>query len=260
MNAPRSLDGDCVSALSIVIVPGLGVRRYMEPTRAALATRGHHVRVVAPPGSRRAPVELRAYAGWLVEQMSSAEPTDVLIGLSVGAQAAALAAQEATVRHLVLIAPTFDPKRRGTPRLIAWMLWEGREERLRLLVTQAGEWLAAGPWRIARMVRSARKVLIEDELAEVQATVTVVHPERDDYSTLAYGESLADAVGGRSVVIAAAVHSWPYADAERFIKLVEMLDAPEQQSPDGDRGLMDPLTPVEVGTDHPSTRTEGDRR
>ena len=61
-------------------------------------------------------MDLAAYGRELGAEISAAgKPVDVLIGLSAGTQAAAVAAAATPlVRRLVLVSPTVDPESRGT--------------------------------------------------------------------------------------------------------------------------------------------------
>ena len=92
-----------------------------------------------------------------------------------------------------------------------------------LLPHQLQDWRRAGPARIATVVRSARKVAIEQVLADVSCPVTVVHAERDVITSHAYAAQLAAAADGELVVVPDATHSWPYDDPTRFAALVARL-------------------------------------
>jgi pimeloyl-ACP methyl ester carboxylesterase len=140
------------------------------------------------------------------------------VGLSVGAQAAAVAAAALSteqLRRLALVSPTVDPQARTAPRLLGRWLAAGRLERPGLLAEQAPDWRAAGARRLVQVVRSALRVRIEDVLPRVTAELTVVHGDDDAVTSHAYAARLADS-GGRLVVVPGATHSWPYADADRF--------------------------------------------
>jgi pimeloyl-ACP methyl ester carboxylesterase len=74
---------------------------------------------------------------------------------------------------------------------------------------------------LVQLLRSAPAVHIEDVLSGVQATLTVVHAERDRITSHAYAARLAAERSARLVVVPGATHSWPYGDPERFADLVE---------------------------------------
>lgn len=71
------------------------------------------------PGEPGAPADLQNYGEELARRISTGSPLDLLVGLSVGAQAAAVAATAVPtgqVRHVMLISPTVDPNvRTGHP-------------------------------------------------------------------------------------------------------------------------------------------------
>jgi pimeloyl-ACP methyl ester carboxylesterase len=108
----------------VLIVPGAAVRSYVQPAADALCDRGVEAHLLAAPGELGAQADLRSYGKELACQLSCAGPLDLLIGLSVGAQAAAVAATTAScrVRHLMLVSPTVDPQARTVPRLVGrWL-------------------------------------------------------------------------------------------------------------------------------------------
>ncbi|WP_158228409.1 alpha/beta fold hydrolase [Pseudonocardia sp. MH-G8] len=207
-----------------MIVPGAAVRRYARPAAESLTGRGIDARLLPAPGEPGIPADLRGYGAQLARQISTAAPVDLLIGLSVGAQAAAVAAAAvppAQLGRLMLVSPTVDPSARTTSRLLGRWLAGGRLERPRLLPEQAPDWRRAGPRRLARVARSALAVRIEDLLPEVSAGLTVVHGERDVITPHAYAARLATDHCGRLILVPRATHSWPYADADRFADTVE---------------------------------------
>jgi pimeloyl-ACP methyl ester carboxylesterase len=209
----------------IVVVPGAAVRSYVLPAVQALRSRGLRAHLFRAPGAPGGPADLGDYGQQLADQLGAGEPTDILIGLSVGAQAAAVAAARTpSLARLVLVSPTMDPQARSVPRVLGRWLAGGRLEPAGLLSEQAPEWRRAGPARIARVVRSALAVHIEELLPAIAARVTVVHGERDVITSHAYAARLA---GGddhaRLVVVPGATHSWPHADPDRFAQLVEGL-------------------------------------
>jgi pimeloyl-ACP methyl ester carboxylesterase len=207
----------------VLIVPGLAVRRYVQPAADALGARGTDTRLLPAPGEPGTPAQLRAYGEQLARQLGLGDPVDMLIGLSVGAQAAAAAAAMVppeSVRRLVLISPTVDPQARGSAALVRRWIAGGRLERGRLGREQAPDWLRAGPRRIATVVRSAVALHLEDLLPDVAADLTVIHAERDVITSHSYAAALACAHGGRLLVVPGATHSWPYGDSERFADTV----------------------------------------
>src|SRR4051812_50025030 len=80
--------------VAVLIVPGAGVRRYARPAVEALRGRGVAAGLLPAPGGAGGPADLERYGVELARRLASdsAEPVEVLGGVSVGAQAAAVAA------------------------------------------------------------------------------------------------------------------------------------------------------------------------
>ena len=211
--------------MAVLIVPGAGVRRYARPAVEALRGRGVAAWLLPAPGGAGGPADLERYGAELARRLASdsAEPVELLVGLSVGAQAAAVAAAvlpPGRLRGLTLVSPTVDPRIRSTPRMLARWLAAGRLERPGLLAAQGPDWWRAGPRGLARVVRSSLRVRLEDVLPRVPAALAVVHAADDVICSHAYAAALAADHGGRLVVVPGATHSWPYADADRFADTV----------------------------------------
>jgi pimeloyl-ACP methyl ester carboxylesterase len=208
--------------VSVLIVPGAGVSRYARPAVEALRGRGMEAELLAAPGASGGAADLRRYGEELADRIRARGQVELVMGLSVGAQVAAVAAALAVpqVRRLVLVSPTVDPEVRTGPRLLARWLVAGRLEHPGLLAAQAPDWRAAGARRLVRVVRSALRVRIEDVLGEVEAELTVVHGDRDVLTSHGYAAALAADHGGRLLVVPGATHSWPYADGDRFARIV----------------------------------------
>jgi pimeloyl-ACP methyl ester carboxylesterase len=206
-----------------VIVPGAAVRRYVEPVVDALTDRGVPTRLLDAPGQPGAPADLSAYGARLGRCLSDGEPVDLLVGLSVGTQAAAVAAASAgpaPVGHVLLVGPTVDPERRTVARFVAGWARAGTREDSSLFPRQVPDWREAGVRRLAGVVRSALSVRLEKVLADVACPVTVVHAERDVVTSHGYAAGLATVFGQQLVIIPGATHSWPYADGPGFADLV----------------------------------------
>jgi hypothetical protein len=241
----------------VLVVPGAAVRSYVRSAMQELRERGFDAQLLAAPGSPDAPADLAAYGSALADRLrAEATPVDLLIGLSVGAQAAAVAAAEVggaataghtaaagraatagrasgapagigagpgeppLVRRLLLVGPTVDPGVRSTPRLLTRWLAGGRVERPGLLRQQAPEWRQAGARRLVELVRSATRVAIEDLLPTIPAPVDVVHAERDLITSHAYAAEVAARACGRFVIVPGGTHSWPHDDGPRFADVV----------------------------------------
>lgn len=211
----------------VIMVPGLAVRRYLEPSADALRARGHDVDLLPPIGWRGVGSDLYGYARRIARHARKHGPADLLIGLSVGTQAATLAAAETTaVRRLLLVSPTIDPDRRSTIRALrAWAGGEQHPDSPRLSL-QAQDWLHAGPGGIYRGLQSAITVRLEAELSRAATTgrpITIVHGEADRISPLPFAAEVARRADARLLIMPDAPHSWPIGDGERFPELVAQL-------------------------------------
>ena len=177
----------------VLVIPGAVVRSYVQPAVDALCDRGIEAHLLAAPGEPGSQADLRGYGTGLARQISCADPVELLIGLSVGAQVAAVAASTASsmVRQLMLISPTVDPQVRTLSRLLGRWLAGGRLERPELFLEQSSDWRRAGLRSLARVVRSALTVRIEDLLGNLSARLIVVHAEHDGITSHCYATKLA---------------------------------------------------------------------
>lgn len=218
----------------IVIVPGLGVRTYALEGARRLRHAGHDVALLRAPAWWGTPIDLEAYGRVLAADLDARdERVDLLIGLSVGTQAAATAASAGDpVRRLLLISPTVDPRLRSLPRLL-WTWWRGNQDHGEPgFAEQVPDWLHAGVPRLAAgFVATLRATPLEQVLPHVAARVTVVHAEHDDLGTAEWAQELARVGDGRFVLRAGAPHSWPASDADGFAAFVdEVLAEPLETS------------------------------
>jgi len=213
--------------MRVLVVPGAAVGRYARPAVAAVRARGIEAGLLGAPGAPGVPSDLRSYGLQIAAQMADEPRTDLLVGLSVGAQAAAVAATAAPARvpHLVLVSPTVDPEARTAPRLLRRWLLGARLEPPQLGREQAPDWAHAGGRRLVRVVRSALTTPIEDHLPGFPGRLTVIHAERDAITSHTYAAQLADHDHGRLLVVPGATHSWPYRDEDRFSAVIEKLTA-----------------------------------
>jgi pimeloyl-ACP methyl ester carboxylesterase len=210
----------------VVIVPGLAVRSYAVPAARALAAHGQQVDLRPAPAWPGQASDLRRYGLDLAAELERSErPVDVLVGLSVGTQAAGVAATRLAVGQLLLVSPTVDPARRNRLRLFnAWRQGEDHPDAPSLR-QHFPDWWRAGPRRIYRGFVSAIEVHLEDVLSDVSAPVTVVHAECDTLSDHSYAASLADGPHRRFLVMTGASHSWPVGDHDRWTALIDELVA-----------------------------------
>lgn len=209
--------------MRILIVPGAAVRSYVQPAATALVAAELSAELLPAPGEPGADADLAEYGRTLGLRLSAEAPVDLLIGLSVGCQAAAVAASLVSVRGLLLISPTVDPAARTYPRLLTRWLTGGRVEPPGLMSEQAPDWRRAGVRRLIRVVRSALAVRVEDRLPEHDGALSVVHAERDVITSHQYAAELAANHRGRLIVLPGGTHSWPYGDAARFVDVVRQV-------------------------------------
>jgi hypothetical protein len=206
----------------IVIVPGLAVRSYARPPALAARRAGHDVSLLRPPAWRGAPADLAEYGVRLAEQLETRdERVDVLVGLSVGTQAAAVAATRTDrIRRLLLVSPTVDPRHRSMVGLVSRWLGGDPQDDAPPPPSQLADWARAGVPRIAAGYLSALRVPLERVLPHIRADLVVVHVEHDSLGTAAWAAELAEVGGGRLIELADAPHSWPVGDPDGFVRMI----------------------------------------
>lgn len=214
----------------VVIVPGLAVRSYAVAAAQALADRGYAVTLLPAPTWKGVPKVLKSYGSQLAGRLDRAdEPVDLLIGLSVGAQAAAIAAvQSAMVTRLMLVSCMVDPGDRTPLRLLSAWLFR-KQEGDSSFDAQLGDWAKAGIPRILAGFLSAITLHLENLLPAFDGDLTIVQPDGNTLSTTSYSEELARSNNGRFVLMPGAAHSWPVGDSTRFVDLVDQLTAGGQR-------------------------------
>ncbi len=205
----------------IMIIPGLAVRGYAVRTAEDLSAAGHDARLLDPVSWRNVPDRLEPYGRRVAAEVDrDGRELDLLIGLSVGTQAAAVAAATTPlVRRLLLISPTVDPRLRTRRRLFSAFLLGG-EPKGPGLDQQVPDWSKAGAARIYRGFVSAIDLRLEEILSDVTAETTIVHCERDTLGSHDFAASLAADHGGRLVIVPGAGHSWPTGGGSGFDRLL----------------------------------------
>lgn len=203
---------------SVVMLPGLGVSRYLWPTQDLLASMDLRVHLLDLPGTGLA-ADAPEYLGvaddsaavtyWLRTRLRG--PV-VLVGHSYGSLLAArvAAAAPATVKGIVLGGPTPDPAYASFAGLVyRWLIDSAREPRS-LGTFQRPEQRRAGIRRMLSILRSIPDEDVRWWLGKTAAPVTVVRGSRDALSTPEWCRLLADRPGGRFREIPAAAHAFPY--------------------------------------------------
>ncbi|MFC0542359.1 alpha/beta fold hydrolase [Kutzneria chonburiensis] len=193
----------------VVVVPGLAVSRYLEPTVRRIEATGAGCEMVRLPTSGP-PVGIPEYAALVADLVRDREV--ILVGHSSGTQVAAMAARRAPVARLVLGSPTIDPAYRSVPRVVARWLIDGRREPSSLGRVQFPEWRKAGMRRIAVLLRSMLRYPLEDLLADVSCPLVTVRGGRDPLCTSEWVSGL----GGVAVTLPGLPHAFPYLDPDAF--------------------------------------------
>jgi pimeloyl-ACP methyl ester carboxylesterase len=196
----------------VIIVPGLAVARYLEPTVRCVEQSGACCELVRLPttGPR---LGIPQYASLVADRVRGREV--VLMGHSSGTQVAAMVAREVPVTRLVLGSPTIDPAYRSVPRVVARWFIDGTREPSSLGRQEFPEWRRAGLGRISVLLRSMLRHPLEDLLTGVTCPVTVVRGERDPMCTPGWAASL----GGELVTVPGLPHAFPYQDPDAFARL-----------------------------------------
>jgi pimeloyl-ACP methyl ester carboxylesterase len=208
----------------VIVVPGLAVHAYAEPPVRHLRDNGYDARLLSPPAWRGIDHDLVRYGRNLAADIDrEGAPVDVLIGLSVGTQAAAVAASSSNlVKRLVLVSPTIDPAYRSMIKQSLVFVRGDPHDKAGYL-SHVPDWSRAGVIRIFRGFASAIALHLEDILPKVPAAVTIIHTEYDPLTTHSYASSLAEINSARLVLMPGVSHSWPKADSARFLRLVDEL-------------------------------------
>ena len=209
----------------VIVVPGLAVRTYAVEPVERLGQAGYDAELRPGLAWRGVPVDLADYGRALAADIDAAgEPVDVLVGLSAGSQAAALAASlTPLVRHLVLVSPTIEPAHRSMLKMLGIFLIPNPNEDAALFSELLPDWSRAGPVRILRGFRSAVRLPLGDLLGGVSAELTVVHGDYDQLTTYDYAATLAGQFGGTLRIAPGGAHSWPTQDPDGFLRLVDDL-------------------------------------
>jgi pimeloyl-ACP methyl ester carboxylesterase len=208
----------------VIVVPGLAVHAYAELPARHLRDNGYDARLLSPPAWRGIDHDLERYGRHLAAEIDrEGAPVDVLIGLSVGTQAAAVTASSTDlVKRLVLVSPTIDPAYRSMIKQSLVFVRGDPHDKAGYL-SHVPDWSRAGVIRIFRGFASAIALHLEDILPKVPAAVTIIHTEYDPLTTHSYASSLAEINSARLVLMPGVSHSWPKADSARFLRFVDEL-------------------------------------
>jgi pimeloyl-ACP methyl ester carboxylesterase len=204
------------SRAPIVVLPGLGVSRYLRAACERLAGQSQReVLLVDPPGfGSNAHVldevpTVSSVEDCLRSWLSTFGPA-LLVGQSTGCLLAARLARSSIgldIRALALAGPVFDPASATLRRAGTRLLQDSREEPWWLGLSEAPEWL-----RNARALPGyLRSCLVESLLAHLNAVacpVVVTRGDRDPLSRHEWAARLAEGPGRTLVTVPGGSHTY----------------------------------------------------
>jgi len=196
----------------------------VDPPVQHLCDNGHNATLLRPLAWRGVDHDVELYGRRLAADIDSdGAPVDVLIGLSVGTQAAAVAASlTSLVRRLVLVSPTIDPAYRSMIKQM-YVFVRGDPHDKSAFYHHVPDWSRAGVTRIFRGFASAIASHLEDILPTVPTEIMIIHTEYDPLTTHAYAAQLAELAGSKLILMPGVSHSWPQEDSARFLRFIDEL-------------------------------------
>jgi pimeloyl-ACP methyl ester carboxylesterase len=195
---------------TVLVVPGLGLPAYLEPTARAVVGLGMRCVVLDLLAGRRPPqrvaptVDAMALAAAQWVDRSGIEGPLVLVGHSTGAQVALAAGLRLQGKRdalaLLLAGLTFQPSQRTVAGVLRGAAAAYRRDSPRELVALRS--LARVRGDVVRLVQSARRDEPEVRAASLRVPLTLTAGERDSFAPRAWMQSVADAAGGPSARVA----------------------------------------------------------
>lgn len=213
---------------TVLVVPGLGLPRYLLPMSRHLAAQGTRVVVMDAlawrgRGARAVPT-IRGLAEVAAALVRDVDPRPaVVFGHSTGAQVALEAVLGAQGRPeplaLVMAGPTFQPGQRRWRGLVPAALTAYRKDTPRELVVLRD--IARVRLDLVRIVRSGRRHPVEDRVRLLTVPLTVTAGEADSFAGAEWLALLAARAGttGRAVVLPGS-HNNPFTHPELVGELV----------------------------------------
>ncbi|HEX8495580.1 MAG TPA: alpha/beta fold hydrolase [Actinomycetales bacterium] len=189
----------------VVVVPGMGLTAYVDPTVDSLRARGHRASVLDLPGfGSPRPLACRptvrevaaTAAAWLrAEAHESPGQRLVLLGHSTGAVSALLAGlelqDEGVLAGVVLAGPVATPSQRSLPRIIAAAPRAYRRDSPRELV-ELGQLARGGPDAV-RLLRSALAERPEELVTSLRLPLVLTAGRADAFAPSWWLSQLASA-------------------------------------------------------------------
>jgi 2-hydroxy-6-oxonona-2,4-dienedioate hydrolase len=215
----------------VVLLHGIGVSgRYMMPLAHELAPR-YDVRVPDLPGfglgyKPKPVLDVEGLANALEAWMEACDlRRAVVLGNSFGCQVAVAHARAhpGRVDHLILQAPTMDPRTRAWPGLIAHWLADIWREPLSLHVVLARDLVDCGPFRIVVTLNHAFRDRIEDKVGRLSIPVAVVRGRGDRLVSRAWVEELAGRAPRSELLEMDGGHALNYSHPRELAALVATL-------------------------------------
>lgn len=193
----------------VVVLPGLGLRAYLDPLLATFAGRGVRATLLDLPGfgRRGRPVcapDVTAVGAAAADRVRALPTEDdvVLLGHSTGAQSALRAALDLQVDRppvrLVLAGPTVAPTQRSLARLAAVAPLAYRHDSPREAVILPD--LLRGHVRVLAYLRSGIADRPEDAVTRLRVPLVLLAGRADAFAPRPWLEALADASGAPAVV------------------------------------------------------------
>jgi pimeloyl-ACP methyl ester carboxylesterase len=232
--ADQPTDG---SSVSTVILPGLGVARYLLPAARLLAQESSGQTVlVSPPGQAGSdhpgsPVDVAGAIDAVTRWVDLHAPgTVVVMGHSTGCVIAAGLGQNLGQRcaRLVLASPVVDPDRSSWPTLARRLIQAGRFEHPFMIGSQLYDW-ALSRASLATFMRSCRTVDLLREVDRADRPTVVVRAEHDPMASYEWCSELAmGRLGGAArtfVTVPGLGHAFPYRQPDALIAALRVGDA-----------------------------------
>jgi len=213
--------GADVGGVPVVVLPGLGVSRYLRAGCEHVARQsGRRVLLVDPPGFGsnsgvlQGPVSVASVAECLRSWLRDQGPV-LLVGQSTGCLVAAALARRrpseedggVDVRAVALVGPVFDPARATVAKAGARLLADGSAEPWWLGPSEAPEWIRNAR-QLPGYLRSCLRERLDEHLDQVACDVVIVRGDRDPLSRHEWVAGLVDRPSRTLVTVPGGAHTF----------------------------------------------------